>query len=210
MNKIVTSAAILLTSIGTFMAQESENRENLKFGLKAGINYSNVYDERGDEFVADPTVGFAGGAFIGIPVGKFLGIQPEIIYSQKGFEGSGQFLGSPYNFKRTTTYVDVPIQVQLKVSEYLTFLAGPQYSYLISQRDVFESTSSSYEQEKEFENDNVQKNIFGFVGGLDIYIHKLTLSGRVGWDVSHNHGDGSSSTPRYKNNWFQATVGFSL
>eukprot|EP01035_Chromulina_nebulosa_P004934 gene4934-6703_t len=33
-------------------------REKLTFGIKAGINYSNVWDEQGQDFEADPRVGF--------------------------------------------------------------------------------------------------------------------------------------------------------
>jgi hypothetical protein len=34
------------------------------------------------------------------------------------------------------------------------------------------------------------------------------LSARSGWDVQRNNGDGTSSIPRYKNVWFQATIGY--
>ncbi len=45
-----------------------DNREELSVGIKAGINYSNVYSESGDGYVADGKVGFAGGVFVSIPL----------------------------------------------------------------------------------------------------------------------------------------------
>lgn len=205
---IFTALLISFTSIG--IAQETDSRENLRVGLKAGLNYSNVYDESDDSFDADAKFGLAGGMFFAIPIGKYLGIQPEIMLSQKGFQASGTMLGSPYYFTRTTTFIDIPLQFALKPSEFITLLAGPQYSYLISQRDVFTSSTSSYAQEEEFEQDNIRKNIFGIVGGLDINVQHITLGSRVGWDIQNNHGDGSSSTPRYKNVWFQGTLGYAF
>jgi len=191
------------------MAQEdTDNREKFQFGLKAGINYSNVYDERGDQFNADAKFGLAAGAFIDIPFGKYLGIQPGVLISQKGFQANGMLLGSTYNFTRTTTYIDIPLLFSFKPSEFFTLLAGPQYSYLIHQRDVFANSNSSYAQEQEFQNDNIRKNIFGVVGGIDINMKHITLGARVNWDIQRNNGDGTATTPQYKNVWFQGTVGY--
>ena len=45
-------------------------------------------------------------------------------------------------------------------------------------------------------------------GGVDIDISNLVLGVRAGWDTQTNDGDGGSTTPRYKNMWYQATVGY--
>ncbi len=119
-------------------------------------------------------------------------------------------LGNEYSFTRTTTYIDIPLQITFKPSEFITLFAGPQFSYLIHQRDVFTNSSTSFVQEAEFNNDNVRKNIFGAVGGLDINLKHITLGARVGYDLQNNNGDGSSTTPRYKNTWFQGTIGYAF
>lgn len=195
---------------GNIIAQDNETdlRKNLTFGLKAGVNYSNVYDSEGEDFNADPKLGLAAGAFLAIPIGRYLGIQPEFLFSQKGFRGTGRILGNTYSLTRTTNYIDVPLFLTFKPSEFISLLAGPQYSYLTNQKDVFANASSSIEQEQEFENDNVRKNTLCFVGGADINLKHIVLSARAGWDVQNNNGDGSSTTPRYKNVWYQATIGY--
>lgn len=185
-----------------------DEREEIQFGLKAGLNYSNVYDERSDDFRADSKFGFAGGLVLILPITKFLGVQPELLFSQKGFKGEGTLLGNTYNLNRTTTYIDVPLQIALKPTKSVSIVAGPQYSYLIKQKDVFTSTLVSNTQEQVFKTDNIRKNIFGFIGGLDIKMEAFLLGTRVGWDIQNNNGNGSSSTPRYKNVWFQATAGY--
>ena len=63
------------------------------------------------------------GAFLSLPVGKLIEIQPEVIYSEKGFKATGAFLGSNYSATRTTTYIDVPILLAIKPISYLTILA---------------------------------------------------------------------------------------
>lgn len=211
MKNIAIITALFISFIGSGIAQgnsETDNREKFQGGLKGGLNYSNVYDERGEDFEADPKYGLVGGLFVEIPLSKYLGIRPEGLLSQKGFQGRGMLLGSNYSFTRTTTYIDIPLQISLKPSEFFTLLAGPQFSYLINQKDVFSTSTTSFEQEQEFEQDNISKNIFGFVGGLDINLKHIVLGARACWDVKHNNGDGTSAMPRYKNAWTQGTIGY--
>jgi hypothetical protein len=116
--------------------------------------------------------------------------------------------GSKYDLKRTTNYVDVPLFLALKPSESVTLLAGPQFSYLLKQKDEFSNSSGNFQQQEEFENENIRKNILCFIGGFDINLEHTVIGTRVGWDISSNNGDGTSTTPRYKNIWLQATLGY--
>jgi len=130
------------------------------------------------------------------------------LISQKGFKATGRILGGTYSFTRTTTYLDIPLLFSIKPSEFITLQVGPQYSYLLKQNDVFTNASTSIEQEQEFVNDNIRKNTLCFTGGADINLKHVVLGARAGWDILNNNGDGSSTTPRYKNVWYQATIGY--
>ncbi len=132
------------------------------------------------------------------------------IYSQRGFKATGKVLGFGYDFTRTTHYLDIPILVVFKPSEYISILAGPQYSYLMKQSDDFDNPISNFDIEKEFENDNIRENTFCFVGGVDVNVENFVIGARVGWDLFNNNGDGTSTTPRYKNTWLQLTFGIRL
>jgi len=210
MKKIIILSALFVFMFGVVQAQDAtiDLRSKLSFGPKIGFNYSNVYDSKGEEFDADGKLGMAGGIFIIIPVSEYLGVQPEILFSQKGFKATGSILGSEYSFTRTTNYLDVPLMVSFKPSEFFSIVAGPQYSYLLSRKEVFHSSAITIEQEDEFTNDNIRKNTFCVTGGVDINIGHVVLGARAGWDLFNNNGDGTSTTPRYKNVWYQATVGY--
>lgn len=200
---ILSISTFSLLSISIFAAEPV-----ISIGAKVGANLSNIYDSKSEDFQADPKLGFAGGGFISIPIGNFLGIQPELMFSQKGLRGSGRVLLSDYSFTRTTNYIDIPLLVAFKPSKFISILAGPQYSYLISQNYKFNSGSINIDQQEDFKNENIRKNTFCFTGGFDIYVNNFLFSARIGWDLKDNNGDGTSTTPRYKNTWTQATVGF--
>jgi len=197
-------SAILVCS--SIVAQD--DRGKISIGAKAGANYSNVYDSEGDEFDANAKLGLAAGVFVAIPIGQFFGIQPELLFSQKGFKSTGRVLGLDYSLTRTSNYIDVPLLFALKPSSTVTVLLGPQYSYLIKQTDVFDNPISNIIVEQEFENENISKNTLGFICGLDINIDDFVVGARVAWDLLKNNGDGSSTTPRYKNVIGQITLGY--
>lgn len=193
--------------VTTLNAQDNslDLRDKLQLGLKAGANFSNIYDTKGQEFNADFKVGYAAGAFLAIPIGKYIGIQPEVLFSQKGYKSSGSFLTVAYEYTHTTNYIDVPLLFTIKPSAFITLLAGPQYSFLIKQKDVFKSGGVTVNQEQEFDND---KSVLCFLGGIDINLSHFVLGARAGWDLQNNNGDGTTTNPRYRNVWYQATLGF--
>lgn len=206
---VLLSAFTFTAGMNYVNAQEVvDGRENLHFGIKAGTNLSNVWDEQDQDFEANDKWGFAGGAYLSIPIGKYLGIQPEVLYSQKGFQGSGVLLGQSYSFTRTTNYLDVPILFTFKPSPFFSIVGGPQYSFLMSQQDNFTSGPYTSSEFRDYENDNIRKNTLGLVFGFDINVNHFVFAPRAGWDLQTNHGDGTSETPRYKNQWLQFTIGY--
>ena len=196
-------------SMITFVeAQETDNREVFQIGGRIGATYSNVYNEEGDQFNADGKVGFTAAGFFMVPIGKYFGIQPELQFAQKGFQGSGSLLFSSYTFKRNSYFLEVPVMFAVKPSEFITILAGPQYSYLLKETDRFTSTAGSYLQEQEFKQDDIRNHIFGAAVGVDINLRHFVIGTRVGWDILSNRSDGNASTPRYKNVSGQLTIGY--
>ena len=207
-NIIITSLLLLTTVAVNAQKGTTENRERFQIGLKAGASISNVYDTRGDQFHANAKAGFTGGIYFAIPLGKYIGLQPEVLITQKGFKGGGYLLGMDYGFKRTTTFLEIPLLFAIKPSEFLTIVMGPQYSFLLHQRDQFTSPIVNVDQEQEFKQDNIRRNIFGFVGGVDINIYNFVIGGRIGIDAINNRGNGTYNTPRYKNICGQITFGY--
>ncbi len=207
--RILIIVAVISVSI-QMSAQDvkTNNAGNFHFGIKAGVNVSNVYDSKGQDFKAKAKAGLAIGGFAQIPLARYIGIQPEILFSQKGFKATGTLLGSPYSYTRTTDYLDIPLLLAIKPTQTLTILAGPQYSFLLKEKNVFESSLVTTTQQQEFNNDNIRKNTLCFLGGLDLNFDKIVFGARAGWDLQNNAGDGTSSTPRYKNVWYQATLGY--
>jgi len=55
---MIIAIVVLSNSINAQETTKEETRNKFQFGLKAGANYANVYDSRGEEFRADGIYGF--------------------------------------------------------------------------------------------------------------------------------------------------------
>lgn len=207
---IILSATTLFAQQTITPTPKDDNRDQFGFGIKAGVDISNVYDEEGEDFVADNKTGFYGGAFVSVPLGNLFGIQPEVLYSQKGFKATGTFLGGAFDFERTTSYLDIPLQLQIKPTKFLTFLVGPQFSYLLETKDDFNNGTITVEQENEITEDNYKKNILGFVVGAEFNYKGAFVSARGGWDINKTDSDGNTTTPRYKNQVLSFGLGYTF
>jgi len=205
---LLTAAALMLSMYSNAQGTSLDTREQFKLGIKLGGNFANVYDAHGEKFQADGKLGFAGGGFMSIPAGKFLGVQPEIMFSQKGFKATGTFLGSNFGLTRTKNFLDIPLLAAIKPSETVSIFIGPQFSFLINQTDRHKSTNFTIEQTQEFENDNIRKSLLGLTTGVDVNIQQFVISTRLGWDLLENREDGDRATPRYKNTWVQLAAGY--
>lgn len=208
MNRIHITLLLLATTV-IANAQLGDDRDKLHFGVKAGINMANAYGSSGPDFSPKNRTGFVGGGFISVPIGKYFGIQPEALFSQKGTNAQGVLDGQAYTFKRTTNNLDFPVLFQVKPIPHLAIVAGPQISFLLSQKDAYESDGDRIIIEQQFKNQTLRKANLGLVGGVDVWILKILLSGRVGCDLQKNTTNSSteSQAPSYKNFWGQVTLG---
>ncbi|WP_242693446.1 porin family protein [Sabulibacter ruber] len=111
------------------------------FGIKGGLNYSNLSGDLKDEERFNNKVGFNAGVYFNAPViGDFFSIQPEVLYSNKGYKFDDKvettLLGEEYRYEGSANfnYIDVPVLARIKAGG-LFFEAGPQVSYLLSVND---------------------------------------------------------------------------
>ena len=131
MKKFLLSLLILSGIFSTTQAQETS------FGLKAGLNYA--YISGSDSKEINPSFQYHAGAIVKISFTEFFSIQPEFIFSVKGFEDD--------NYEVDLNYVDVPILLKVKFADVFSIHAGPQLSYLISSETKSSSSFDDFEEQ---------------------------------------------------------------
>lgn len=129
---------VLLITAAVF-AFGFSNAQEVKFGVKAGLNVSML--NGGDLSVNQNSdtkskVGFHIGGLAEIKLNPKFSIQPELLYSQEGGNNTyfTNFEGTPYNFDQdiTLSKINLPIIFKYYVVEGLSIEAGPQLDYIMT------------------------------------------------------------------------------
>ncbi|MDO6435119.1 porin family protein [Flavitalea sp. BT771] len=210
--KHILPAMLALCLSSAAFSQENSGHQHdepgPRIGLKGGLSIATIIKTNDNNFSSTPLYGFNGGVVLQLPLCKAISLQPEILFSQKGFRSKGSSLTGDYDYRRYLNFLDIPLLLRINPSKELGFVVGPQYSYLLATHTKFTSGTASYEETVKNENDNITKNIFGGVIGLDINLNdNVFLYGRYTMDFRRNNGDGTSSTPAYRNQVIQIGLG---
>lgn len=126
MKKIVLAAIAVVGFGATGFAQQQ-----VKFGPKAGVNFSNL--SKGNDFNdAKMRTGFHVGAVAEIKFNEKFSIQPEVVYSTQGSEVTTLVTS---NVAAVSTikndYINIPIMAKYYVVNGFSVEAGPQVGFLM-------------------------------------------------------------------------------
>ena len=174
-------SAFLAAAVFAAAAVSSAQAQDVRFGLRAGANYSNLAGDVKNEATYNNKAGFLGGVMVNIPVldDNFLSVQPEILYSQKGFENKPTEFTGLLGVKQKRegnvnyNYLDVPVLLKINAGGFIAE-AGPQYSYLLSANDETRTTTtpalggspSTTDSQSKRDVSGLNRNELGYVAGI--------------------------------------------
>lgn len=193
-----TKIPVLIVCV--FIAQASMAQFHL--GIKAGTNITKI---EGKSFKDEFRYGYHLGGFAEIGLGGNLGVQPEVLFNQYNTRVDSSFKNVYQNATNFSNYKDVklnyltiPILLTYKLGSLLSLQAGPQYGILISQdKTLIQNGQEAFKH-----------GDFSMVGGAQLHISKLRLSGR--YFVGLDNISGISDQNKWKNQGFQLSVGLAL
>jgi hypothetical protein len=214
MKKALLIILACTTLLPVAKAQSDSTQYSLSFanspwtiGIQAGINITSAYSTQGEVFNVEPKVGLAVAVFADIPLGKYILLRPEVHVSQRSVQATGLLFAENYNLKRTTTYLDIPVLVAFQPTSFFKVMAGPQYSYLLKQRDRFSGEASQSTRE-EFDRDVLHTHTISAVIGFELTKKQFTFSPRLAFDLLDNRQNETNATPRYRLVYYQFMIGY--
>jgi len=172
------------------------NAQNKSYngGIKAGYNLAAVsFDGEGE---TSQRHGFHIGVYGESFVNEFVSFQPELLYSQQGFEIENS-LGT---FTQKVNYINLPAMLKIYPTKNFFFEVGPQVGLAIYHKEEYEGLFSS---SKEFIPDNFDYGV-NFGGGIK------TDSG-ISLSVRYNLGLGDIyDSEKAQNRVWLFSLGFDL
>ena len=202
MKKIILFTCLLGITAITAMAQTPK----FTFGIKGGVNYSNL-KTKDDLTDQNSIMGYQAGIFSRIG-GTGIYFQPEMYLGTKGNEFTSLEMGTAMivaKGKIKFTTLDLPLLVGAKIGSNklnLRFMGGPIVSFIIDENNTL---GSAYNSISNF--GNYKKQRLGFQAGSGIDLGNLTF------DVRYEAGlSNASQSEKYsqQQNLVHLSLGFKL
>ena len=202
MKKIILFTCLLGITAITAMAQTPK----FTFGIKGGVNYSNL-KTKDDLTDQNSIMGYQAGIFSRIG-GTGIYFQPEMYLGTKGNDFTSLEMGTAMivaKGKIKFTTLDLPLLVGAKIGSNklnLRFMGGPIVSFIIDENNTL---GSAYNSISNF--GNYKKQRLGFQAGSGIDLGNLTF------DVRYEAGlSNASQSEKYsqQQNLVHLSLGFKL
>lgn len=216
--KTVLFAATLLTGAALLSATDA-SAQGIRFGLKAGVNYSNLAGDLTDEDQFKSKIGPQAGVMmnVGLLDDGFLSLQPELLFSQKGFKYADRefsVLGSTFKYsgKVNYNYLDLPVLLRINADGPF-FEAGPQFGYLMSVSSDVKLTVNGQTQTNSTnydDLDNVNRAEIGYAAGFGYQADSGPLIGLRynGGFTKYGKDNTTGDFRNARNSAFQLYVGY--
>ena len=174
------ATAIVLTCTAHTQAQAQDDELKARFGVRGGVNFSNLYTKNVDE--NNVLTGFNVGVFAKLPVASFLAIQPELYFTTKGGESTynNTFVKGTARF--SMNYIELPVLAVVNISKYFNVHAGPYAAFLLSGKATNKSNVTLFNFEDKLDTNDYNKLDFGLALGIGADL------GGVGFGVRYNYG----------------------
>ena len=206
-NSTKTSLYAVLFSMCVFISttdgysQEQETSEEVdltpKFGIKGGVNLSNLYVNN----VQDEHVKVAGqvGFFAKLPLTRGVSLQPELLYTSKGAKVTyDNLLQGKGEYRYNLNYVEVPLTLVFNIVKNFNLHGGGYMAYLTSAnvKNLNDGTITGF---SDLRADNFHRVDYGLVGGLGVDIENVTIGARYNYGMAEVGKSGSFSGDMTRN-----------
>jgi hypothetical protein len=214
MKRFVVLTTLLVFAFSLSALAQEKVAKKLEFGIQAGLCMGNV---SGDSAKAGPgetkkaRMGFGGGAFATFKLSPQFGIQPELLYLQKGVkyeEGSAKMTVK-------ADYIEVPVYLaflpKLEGKIQPSIFAGPYIGYLMSAKIKTEGMADPADNGEEDVKDSTKTTDFGisFGAGFGYALNpKGELFVNVRYDLGMTKVDDHAEQQDSKLNMFAVMLGY--
>lgn len=166
---LILAFCLFLTGSSTLKAQLTH--DGAKFGLKLGINGTNLYDDAKAEN-RDGRIGLTGGVFVKVPLGEsHFAIRPELLLATKG----AKYQLDSFTSSLKLAYLELPLSLEYNLS-ILNLHLGVNASYLANSNGELKDENGDPIQ---FNKSELEKLDFGWQAGAGVDVGSIGIHLRI-------------------------------
>src|SRR5687767_15181394 len=154
----------------------SERGITAKFGVRAGVNLSNLYVEDVED--ENMKVGLNLGLIAKIPLVRGLSLQPELLYSSKGSKITYNNLLGQGEYRFNLNYVEMPLLAVINLAPNFNVHGGVYGSYLVSSNIREMDDDGNINEIADLNEDAFNRFDYGLAGGIGVDVQHFTIGAR--------------------------------
>lgn len=208
MKFIILALLVFMMTFGLAYAQSV-------FGIKGGMNISRI---SGDDAIgsSDSHLGMHIGLLMQYNLMQALVVQPELLYTQKGYNYKYTAGEIDYKVRNSFDYFELPVLFKLNAAVgdvRIQPFIGPSISYLVSGKKYEKLTSDNSTTTVTHNSDvsgQLNKVAFGFAVGAEfVFKNKFIFGGRYNFGLSDIYKDNlDGQGPDVQNGVFMLNLGY--
>ena len=209
-----TKEAVVADSIASIPKKDS-----ISYGFHIGIQVSNLLsNDRGSfgdlAFKSTSKKGINFGFYIDIPIAHNLFLQPEINYSEKGYNAETGILatGTAGKYRRTYNDIEIPLQIKYYAGKKLFFTLGGAAAYNFQVNDYY-SVASTVNNYAVYTRQlrNLRKIEPSILFGIGIKTgERISFAFNYSFDLLSNYSFIGEDAPKFRNTYFNLRLGYRL
>jgi len=187
MKNVIKISALFVLTLGSSSVMNAQgtvsktNSNEINFGIKGGLNISNLYTKEVDD--ENKLLGFNVGLFAEVPITSIISLQPEISLTTKGAENSytNPFFEETRKFK--LMYIEAPLLLRANITKNFNVHFGPYVAYLIDAK-ITQEFSDGSTNNQELNEDNLNRFDVGLAGGLGFQFGGFGIGARYNYGLT--------------------------
>ncbi len=195
----ISFLAFILFGAGNVKAQDGGlfDDTQARFGVKGGLNFSQLYVR--DVSVEDQSmkVGLHGGLWAKVPMGKFFALQPELLYTNNGsrvaYRTSSAVGVQGRELRYNLNYIQLPVLASATIGP-ISIQAGPYASYLIGAniKELEVDNAIDPMMVADLDENDFHRVDYGLAGGIAVDIKGFQVGGRYNFGLREISNSGIS------------------
>lgn len=161
MKKVLLSITSIALVALTAQAQDPE----MRFGAKAGMNYTmvNYSSDEGEVPDSENGIGWHVGAYVEKNFNDLIGVRPELVLSSRGIQETVDGPDGNFDASANFLFLEIPVLLNFTISPNFSVHVGPQF-------DIFMSQSVKIDGEKDNDLSTTDgKNTFLFGAAIGVF-----------------------------------------
>jgi hypothetical protein len=182
--------------------QQTDDFNRPSVGIEGGVSLANTVSSYNTGYSTSGIVGFNAGLVANIPLVYPLSFQPEVLFSQKGYQANT----TDGILTQRNNYIDIPLLAKFRIVRGFNFLVGPQINIPLASTTTFDN---GFTVDREtYYNDNSNKSYISGAFGVSIDLNQnVDIHARYLIDLTSNTYDQNSPIPDYRNQVWQFGIG---